>query len=341
MLQLKNKTPLAAAIAVFPDSDGIDTLYTVVKATFTFLPDLAVAETPVPVVLADEYWGEPERSSLKYASELHTGKATTDVIIVGHAWAPRERPITEAEVMVSIAGKRKRLRVFGDRVWRTGGGFTAPQPFQSMPLVYERAFGGIHRLSDTGPVLAEERNPVGVGFRGKRSRSEMAGTKLPNLEDPQRLLERAGDESVPACLGLVAPAWLPRRAFAGTYDESWIKTRAPFLPGDFDPRFFNMAPPELMTDRFLEGNESLECIGVGRKGPWRIRLPGFKPTVSVTIEGSDERLSPSLETVFVEPDEERLCLTWRASVACDKKALKVKQVEIDAPGLGRLERGTR
>jgi hypothetical protein len=113
------------------------------------------------------------------------------------------------------------------------------------------------------------------------------------------------------------------------------------LPVDFDPRFFNMAAPELVADRFLEGNEPLECSGVSRTGPFRIRLAGFRPSISVTIDGAAERPKPDLETVLVEPDEARLCLTWRASVGCDKKALKIKQVEIDAPGLAALEKGSR
>jgi hypothetical protein len=36
-----------------------------------------------------------------------------------------------------------------------------------------------------------------------------------------------------------------------------------------------------------------------------------------------------LETVLIEPEDDRLCLTWRAAVPCDKAALKVRSVTIE------------
>ena len=50
MLQLKNETPFAAAINLFPDPEGIDTLYVTLKATFAIEDGQpAVAEEQVPV----------------------------------------------------------------------------------------------------------------------------------------------------------------------------------------------------------------------------------------------------------------------------------------------------
>jgi len=195
MLQLKNASPFAPALTVLPDRDGVDTLYITVRGAFTLLPKLATLPKPVPPVLVDEYWGEPGQSSLKYASELHVGKPTTDVILIGQAWSSGGR-VAETSTMVSVAGRSKTVKVFGDRTWTTSGGFTSPAPFESIPLVYERAFGGHHRLSDE-VYLAEERNPVGVGFVGKRSTFEMIGQKLPNFEDPRALIERLGDAPPP------------------------------------------------------------------------------------------------------------------------------------------------
>jgi hypothetical protein len=338
MLQLKNASPFVPAIAVFPNKDAVDTLYVVVKATFTLHPRLALAVKPAPPVLTDEYWGDPESSSLKYASELHIGKPATDVVLVGKAWAPRGTPVPETAVMVSVAGRRKVVRVSGDRVWRSGGGFSAPEPFTSMPLVFERAFGGTHAVSEKGPVLAETRNPVGVGFLGKRARSEMTGKKLPNLEDPRGLLERAGDLSPPACFGFVAPSWSPRLSFAGTYDEAWEKKRAPYLPADFNPRFFNCATPELAFDKFLVGGEPVELLGVSQRGPLSFNLPRCRPRAEVHIAGATQQPPFNLETVLIEPEENRICLSWRAELGCDKKALKVELVTVQVDGLDDLPR---
>ena len=327
MLQLKNGSSLLPALAVLPDREGIDTLYVIVKGTFDLGPKVALAEKPSPPVLADEYWGEPGVSSLKYASEMHLGKPSTDVILVGRAWAPGGRPAPEGATMVSVAGRQKVVRVYGDRVWK-GRAFSRPEPFESIPLTYERAFGGSHQATPDGPVIAEQRNPVGAGFLGKRAPGELAGQKLPNIEHPNVMIERLGDTPPPVGFGFIAPSWLPRRALAGTYDKNWQKTRAPYLPADFDPAFFSCAAPELIMPRHLEGGEPVKVVGASRQGTLQFELPRDRPTVAVKIAGATERPPARLETVLIEPEENRLCLTWRAELRCDKKALKVEEVVI-------------
>lgn len=313
-------------MAVLPDRQGLDTLYVVVKATLVLRPKLSLAAVQVPVTLADEYHGDPADSSLKQTSELHIGKPGTDVMLVGSAWAPAGQVIAESWVRVGVAGRQKSIRVFGDRTWSPDGMPTAPQPFEAMPLVWERAFGGVHLLPDR--VLAEERNPIGVGFAGKRGAEELNGHPVPNLEDPATPLEQLGQVCTPACFAPGAPHWLPRRALAGTYDERWQRTRAPYLPADFDPRFLSCAAAELAFDRYLQGNEPVEVHGATPDGPISFNLPMAYLDVQVKVDGSLERPPVNLETVLIEPDENRLCLTWRAALPCDRKVLKVEKVTV-------------
>ena len=326
MLQIDNQTPFYAVMSVLPDGDGIDTLYVIMKATLLLRPKLTLAPVQLPVTLADEYHGDPTDSSLKQVSELHIGKLGTDVLLAGRAWAPAGQLVAESWVRVAVAERQKTLRVLGDRSWREDGTPTAPEPFEAMPLVWERAFGGTHVLPEH--ILAEERNPVGVGFAGKRGTDELVGHPVPNLEDPATPLEQLGQVSTPACLAPCAPHWLPRRAFAGTYDERWQRTRAPFLPVDFDPRFLSCAAPELAFDRYLQGGEPVEVRGVTPDGPLSFTLPPAHLEVEVKIGGAVERPVANLETVFLEPDENRLCLTWRARLPCDRKVLKVERVTV-------------
>jgi hypothetical protein len=332
VLQLKNHTPFAATMAVLPDRFGIDTLYVIVKATVTLRPSLSLSEVQVPPVLADEYHGDPAASSLRTASELHLGKSGTDVLLIGSAWAPDRRPVTRTQVSMSVAGRRKTIQVTGDRVWRDGRPFE-PRPFESIPLVWERAFGGVHRRGER--VQAEERNPVGCGFAGGRSAGEMEGQPVPNLEDPASPLRQVGDVVVPACLAPVAPSWLPRRAFAGTYDERWQRFRAPYLPDDFDPRFFQSAVPEFAFDRYLQAGESVQVVGVMPDGPIAFTIPPSYLSVAVTVAGSTQTPLADLETLAIEPDQNRACFTWRASVPCDRKPLKVEAIVVSRAGTDR------
>lgn len=326
MLQLANKSPVAATMALLPDRGGVETLYVIVRATLALRPRLALAPVQVPPAMADEYYDDPATSSLKAVSDMHIGKPGTDVLLLGHAYAPRARAATESLVSVSVAGRNKAIRVTGDRFWLDDGTPSAPQPFESMPLVWERAYGGVHPLP--GRVLAEERNPIGVGFTGGRSEAQMAGQPVPNLEDPATSLQRIGQHATPACFAPVAAAWMPRRGFAGTYDAAWQRKRAPYLPADFDPRFFHCAAPELTFDRHLTGFEPVEIRGATPDGPIAFTLPSTRPQVSVRVDGALERPPARLETVLIEPDENRLSLTWRAALPCDRRAMSVEQVTV-------------
>ena len=43
----------------------------------------------------------------------------------------------------------------------------------------------------------------------------------------------------------------------------------------------------------------------------------------------------NLETLSIEPDENRACFTWRAAVPCDRLALRVQKVVVDRTGGAR------
>ena len=337
MLQLRNESPFESAIAVFPNENAVDTLYVIVKATFLLGNRIEVAEEQLSIVMADEYWGEPGKSSLKYASELHLLKPSTDIVMVGEACAPNKRPVPGLDVLLAIADTRKTVRVFGDRQWASGIiglKITPPKPFDSMPLVYERAFGGVHELhSERQKVLFEARNPVGKGFKGKRKTRELKGTMLPNLEDPAYLISSPDDQPAPACFGYVAPSWEPRKSFAGTHDETWQQKRVPYLPEDFDNRFFNAAHPDLVCNTYLKGGEPVAITNMSPNGPLKFKLPVCDIEAAVHIAGKTENPHLSLETVLIEPNATRFSMLWRAGVECDKKVLKVKQVDISLKSL--------
>jgi hypothetical protein len=330
MLQLKNNTPFAPGMALFPNEKGIDTFYAIMKATFTLGDMIRVAEEQIPPAQADEYWDKPGESSLRYASDMHLGKLSTDVVLNGQAWAPDGGTIDWLDTAVTVAERQKFVRVYGDRWFSkgiTGLSITAPEPFESIPLVYERAFGGTHVIDeDKGKIKAENRNPVGAGFKGKLGSGDLDGQPAPNLEDPYHPFKGPTNSCIPACYGFIAPNWMPRVQYAGTYDEAWQKNRMPYLPDDFDKRFFNAACPKLTFDKYLEGGEPVELLNVHPAGPLEFNLPTCRFSVEVQIKGKPHKLSMKCETVLFEPDENRFCMIYRDSVACDKKALNVEQV---------------
>jgi len=234
------------------------------------------------------------------------------------------------DVSLSVGALRKAVRVFGERVWKTGTrelsySISEPQPFETMPLVWERAFGGIEQT--VRPVAAEVRNPIGTGFRTSEVQQSIAGVRLPNLEDPASPITTWNQRPQPAGFAPVCAHWEPRRSYAGTYDEEWQKHRAPYLPKDFDPRFLQLAPPGLVAAGYLKGGEPVELRGVTRSGMMRFRLPQAKLKVTYQLDDSPQERPAHLDTVIMEPELSRFTLTWRSVFPCDKKALRVGEVE--------------
>jgi hypothetical protein len=324
VLQLKNETPFKTAFAKFPNKDGVDTLYLVVTATFDLDPRLQLAEEQVPPLLADEYVDEPGRSSLRCAGELHIGKPATDVIVSGWARAPGGKRVTTLQVGLRVGRQDKVLSVVGDRHW-LGMEPSRPAPFTEMPLIYERAFGGELRV-DGVVVESDERNPLGVGLGISRMRGRV-GDPLPNIEDPRQPL-REGASCVPAGFGCIPAAWSPRRGLAGTYDENWQRTRAPYLPQDFQPEFLNCAPDGLKFRPYLKGGEPLLLVGMSERGPIRTAIPTCLFETAFLLRGELHRTPCHLQTVLIEPDAMRLRLTFHSEFVCDKVALEVERIDL-------------
>jgi len=331
MLQFKNSTPFRGTILLVPDAEGVDSLYTIVKGTFTIGERVAVAEEQLPVTLADRYRGEPGRSSLAIPSELGLAKPGTDVLLLGSAYSARGRPASQVGVTLNVGPIRKTIRVFGDRVWGStllGARISEPRAFEKMPLIWERAFGGIDETDGPSPQThGEDRNPVGTGFRDRNSRRKPDGVPLPNLEDPKQLIALLTDRPTPSGFGPICPHWQPRRSFAGTYDETWLRERAPYLPEDFDSRFFQLAPSDQTVPGYLKGGEPIEIQGASPVAQLRFNLPIYRPQVIYRLDNQAHVRSANLDTVLIEPDDSRLVMVWRAVFPCDKKALRIRETE--------------
>lgn len=331
MLQVNNTTPFPADIAIFPDENAIDTLYVVVKGGFRVGQQLQLVEEQRGFQLEDEYWADPVSSSLKYPTDGHIGKPATDIGVLGEACAPEYREVRQLDVNVQVGNVKKTVRVFGDRQWR-GGRITSPVPFTSMSMVYEKAFGGEHLADDsqsaTQRLSADARNPVGCGWPGEGSSRDMENVALPNLEDPARLIQSPEDKPPPAGFGFIAPYWLPRSAYAGTYDAAWQNNRAPFLPADFDRRFLNASSPGMLASGYLLGGEPVSITNMHPEGELRFVLPRVNLACRVDMAKQVHAPAFVLETVILEPNNRECWLTWRAGLPCDKKTTAINKVSI-------------
>jgi hypothetical protein len=306
------------------DRDGLEHFVVVVKWTYTLPTDGAprLHDDPVPVLVTDMYWGDPGTSSIRYEADTAYHKPRVDVLVNGSAWAPHGRPVTELPVELSTRFWTKTIHVSGDRRWARGiSGLRSspPMPFLQMPVRWERAFGGVDAL--TGRI--EVRNPVGVGFGTPRNEAE--GTRLPNLETPQAPQTRWNEIVPPVGLSAVDRSWEPRRRHAGTYDEEWKRQRFPFLPLDFDERFFQNAPEDQYLERYVPG-EPIALRNLSPRGDLVIHLPPCEIPVYARFAGRRERFAIVPDSVLIEPDADRLVLSGRLRIKIGVKADRLREV---------------
>ena len=292
--------------------------------------------------VAGEEKDSPEGQWLKVRNEAIQApfKPKADVVLLGTAYAPGGKAVKGMEVSLRVGRVQKKLRVMGDRRWRFGS-FSMlptpsdPEPFTTMPLTYDRAFGGI----DAASAAWYPENPTGRGFIGAKTKEAIHDRLLPNIEDAAAPVTSWDSRpKLPAGFDFCGRGWLPRRKHAGTYDEKHEKERAPKLPLDFSYALFNGAHPDLQVEGYLKGDEEVELRGVTPEGVVRFRLPGIRPKItvarwavdpmrwieekmaagqSVTLDQApvtEEQATPVLDTLVLLPDEGIFYEVFRAVV---------------------------
>lgn len=168
------------------------------------------AAEQLPLRRLASFDGEPTDLLLE-DTEAWPYKVRPDVVVHGHAYAYGTRQQVDAAVVVG--GARRDLRVTGDRrCTRSFDGyvrFSDPEPFERMPLGYDRAYGGYDRGAEalnpnffeaigeslptgtdprTYSPCAYPRNRHGRGYYLARSTTPLDEVLLPNIEDPTDLL---------------------------------------------------------------------------------------------------------------------------------------------------------
>ncbi len=192
-----------------------------------------------------------------------------------------------------------------------------------------------------GWSVSYPRNIAGRGFFIDMDRERLEGAALPNLEDPadpvvpERLLIADildwMDLPVAACFEPIDAFTFPRAVFMLPHASNPPKrplyelsadallkadledTRLAKLPPN--PRLYNCAPSRLAVCR-LQGGERVSLKNLDpKRDVLEFELPGERPRMLLEPPGCPVAgLSPLLQTVFIEPDEERVTLTWAGTL---------------------------
>ena len=352
-MKIKNARLFPTAIAFGKTAEGAPFLSVIIKGTFKLengRPARA-AEKQLPIFTADEpYDPKDPASPLKLESDLVPFKPRTDVILVGHAYAPYGRPAKVVDVEIEVGPVRKRLRVFGDRAWSFPSDqvdafpyIAGPAEFVKMPLTWDRAFGGIDK---TAPIIQGnppikpwcERNYLGKGFCGARTVASIHNTPLPNIEDPDDLIRTWDSRPRPTGCGFFPRNSRPRSDWCGTFDDKWKAERAPDMPADFRFDAYNGADLSMQVTPYLVGNERVRLTNVNAARPvidgW---LPGTAAQIHYTQLGERREAPAQLDTVLLASDFELLLVVWRGTLlvnradAGDVDEVRIEYEQLQAP----------
>jgi hypothetical protein len=335
-MELLNDTRMPAAYTVAFDPDGRECIVVAVKGTFGFPPDGGAPELlpdQVPLVMADTFTGQPGLSAPVYEADFSPRKPRCDVLVVGSAHAPGGQPAERVPVGFRVGQLTKSFGVVGDRVWqRSGLGYAPSEPrlFTVKPISYDVAFGGVDTggHEDATRHKTYLRNPAGRGYRGYTSGSNVVGSLVSNTEEVNRPVDKPDGDYTPMAFGPLGRGWEPRFRLAGTYDQRWLDDVFPFLPGDFDERYFQAAPPDQQID-YPAGGEDVVLLNLTPEGRTEFRLPVLRVPVEFTDAEYErtERLAV-VDTVVIEPDQRRLTLTWRVSQRLKRNILEMRGVVV-------------
>lgn len=334
MMHLVNRTPFKAfALPAICHQDNHHVVV-IVKGTFDIGDPahgpLVVAEQ-AEINLADVYWGEPGKFSLKYEADTAISKPGTDVAMIGKARSPRG-PVRQLDVGLKVGSLSKVVRVFGNRYWEktaSGWSMTAPEPFETMPLAYEFAYGGTDPWQEPGgPPDVDQRNPVGKGYAGAKSHHATDRIPLPNIELPDQLITDIRQRPAPAGFGFIARNWQPRSLLMGTYDEAWEKQRNPLLPADFDPACYAAASAGLRADHYFTGGEAVTITNVSANGPMNFTLPDNRVKVVSYINQQRLEHDTVMDTVVINPRWNRVMLTWRVAIPCHWNLSMIEWIKV-------------
>ena len=338
-----NPTRWPVALLRHQTPSGRAWLTVIVKRTCNWGPGRCVdAERQLDVFEGDIPWPDGVSSSLRFETDRVPYKPMADLVLTGHAISPSGRPVDALDVQLAVDAQQHVLRVFGDRHWRgsVSGAPTigAAEPFIQMPLVYERAFGGI----DGGEYCAD--NPIGAGLVAALSCDRIDGRRLPNIEQPADPIRDWRARPRPAGFAFYGRSWQPRLALAGVFDARYRAAGASPIPPDFSYRRFNGAHPALQRPAPFRGDEAISLTHLLPEGHVSFRLDGRTPQVRVRRRRAvadqempglqvfdDDAVPMLLDTLVLVPEHRALYTVFRGQIALAAlDSLEVARISIDA-----------
>jgi hypothetical protein len=340
-MNLINHTPYAADHTTAHDKSGRTHLLVVIKATYRLPlggePAQLMAEQ-LPLVDADTATGTPGLSAPEYECDFVLTKPRCEVLLLGSAYAPRAVPAALVDVGIKVGDLTKMIRVYGQRHWRASALLiraSKPEPFTRQAISYDIAFGGAeHHPKDPDNRAIYLANPIGIGYQKKVKAAWTDGKPMPQTEALNMPITRPNSAYPPMSFGPLGRHWAQRVRYAGTYDAHWQQEICPFLPPDFDERYFQSAPQDQQLDA-LHGGQAVTLVNLTHpaltpSGRLDFVLPNLSLHATIHLKnGATEQHPLRADTLMLEPDKQRFTVTWRIAHPLRRSPVEIDAIELN------------
>ncbi|MCB9496904.1 MAG: DUF2169 domain-containing protein [Fibrobacteria bacterium] len=300
--------------------EGRSVLSVLGKRTYRLLPEGGTEvdeDSPIELHLERKLSGleDPDRDPVVRESDLVAWKPLIDVVVHGPACSPSGKIARFFDAGISISGRSRMVRVFGDRKIDLSSGrirFSDPIPFETMPLHWGLAYGGTAPSAPGGLRLVYPRNPVGRGFLVATPLELLHGLALPNLENPAQPLQPDAvvlkrydlwkRMPVPLALGWTSPHFSDR-VVEGPVPASGRIPLPPPTPN---------AAPSFLRLASLSAGETITLVHMDASNPaWEFTVPDDAPRAFLDLGQGAMALETTLQTVEIHPATRQFTMLWR------------------------------
>lgn len=256
----------------------------------------------------------PNTAEVIKESDLTGFKPCADILFVlPEAVSVDGNSASAFQVVVKAGSRTCRISASGPRVfYRNHLGHLALSEsglVESVELRFASTFGGTVVTEDGQVTHSDERNPVGrgLGVLTGYVREEPA-PQVWWTDEP--FSPEAAGKNTPAALTPTPRSWLPRRCFAGTYNESWKTGCFPFLPKDFDCSFYNSANRHLQVS-FEDVLGPIKVTGMSA-APLQFTLGRERLLLFMNIDRPETQpMVAPIDTLIISPATRRIDTIWR------------------------------
>ena len=344
------------------DAERRPIISVVAKRTFEVLPSGACELAARQAALFVKPKTDPVHGGVFHESDILPFKASTDFVVLAKAYGNGARHMQAGIKMgryrwdYDVSGTRRCLRGYNGKIV-----FSEPEPFETLWLCYENAYGGVDTsltpqrqplLDRLGPPPgAYPRNPVGKGYVVHGDPTVLESLELPNVEHPSfrvtpdnlvaGSVERWWAQPLPWACDWFAKDWYPRASFYGALpehlpidDRGMVEVRSgwvePYqverfakseLADSLDRRLADAASPAMVLPS-LQGDETIQLRGMTPSGRLDVSLPSHRPRMHIRLDGRDHEVIPVPHRIVLGVEQRKVSIVWHGALPLSESQLR-------------------